>query len=83
MVVLKLSGCTCVQDQQHSGQVSPRQRELVSLCQLPFVLNPEAKARIMQGEAVLQKQHQAQTLTIQVRPNTHRVQWSCMQSSMP
>lgn len=42
----------------------------MSLCQLPFVLTPEAKAKIMQGEALLQKQHQMQALTIQVSFNT-------------
>ncbi len=42
------------------------QRELVTLCQLPFVLSPEAKARIMQGEALLTKQHQVQASAIQV-----------------
>lgn len=63
--------CTWMQDQQNSSKGSPWHRELVSLCQLPFVLNPEAKARIMQGEALLQKQHLAQALTIQVRPAMH------------
>ncbi|DBA87172.1 TPA: hypothetical protein ACH3X2_005178 [Trebouxia sp. C0005] len=43
----------------------PGQRELVTLCQLPFVLSPEAKARIMQGEALLTKQHQVQASAIQ------------------
>ena len=74
VVVFKVLGCACVQEQHKNSKVSPRQRELVSLCQLPFVLNPEAKARIMQGEALLQKQHQAQALTLQVRPNTHWAQ---------
>ena len=41
-------------------------RELLTLCQLPFVLNAEAKARIMQGEALLIKQHQVQSSAIQV-----------------
>ena len=40
--------------------------ELVSLCQLPLVLDPEAKARIMQGEALLQKQHEVQASAINV-----------------
>ena len=62
-------GCTWVQDQHKSSKAGTWLGQLVSLCQLPYVLSPEAKARIMQGEALLQKQHQAQTLTIQVRPN--------------
>lgn len=45
-------------------------RELVTLCQLPFVLNAEAKARIMQGEALLIKQHHVQSSAIQVRRST-------------
>ena len=43
--------------------------ELVSLCQLPLVLDPEAKARIMQGEALLQKQHEVQASAINVGPS--------------
>ena len=43
-----------------------RGKELVSLCQLPLVLDPEAKARIMQGEALLQKQHEVQASAINV-----------------
>lgn len=66
MLGVEVGGCPWAQDQQQSSKASPRQRQLVSLCQLPFVLNPEAKARIMQGEALLQKQHQAQAWTIQV-----------------
>lgn len=54
-----------MQEQHKGSKGQPRQRELVSLCQLPFVLTPEAKAKIMQGEALLQKQHQMQALTIQ------------------
>ncbi len=53
----------------------PSQRELVTLCQLPFVLSPEAKARIMQGEALLTKQHQVQASAIQV--SCHAVPASC------
>ena len=59
-----------MQEQHKSNKAGARQRELVSLCQLPFVLTPEAKARIMQGEALLQKQHQAQALSIQVSPTS-------------
>ena len=32
--------------------------ELASFCQLPFLLTPEAKGRILQGEANLQKRHE-------------------------
>ena len=63
----KSESCSSYVQEQHKGSKGhPRQRELVSLCQLPFVLTPEAKAKIMQGEALLQKQHQMQALTIQV-----------------
>ncbi len=58
----------------------PGQRELVTLCQLPFVLSPEAKARIMQGEALLTKQHQVQTSAIQV--SWHAVRASHFQCVM-
>lgn len=64
--MLRLVAAPVQDQQQQSSKASPRQRELVSLCQLPFVLTPEAKARIMQGEALMQKQHQAQAWTIQV-----------------
>lgn len=40
--------------------------QLLSLCQTRFILDPEAKARIMQGEALLQKQHSVQASAINV-----------------
>ena len=66
-------GCGGVQEHNRGhqqGEGGPRQSQLVSLCQLPFVLSPEAKARIMQGEALLQKQHQVQASAIQVTLTT-------------
>ena len=54
----------CFQGNDKKGE--GRGKELVSLCQLPLVLDPEAKARIMQGEALLQKQHEVQASAINV-----------------
>eukprot|EP00803_Ostreobium_quekettii_P009976 evm.model.scf_2796.2 EVM.evm.TU.scf_2796.2 scf_2796:5567-19194(-) len=38
---------------------------LISMCEFPFVLDPDAKSRILQGESNLQKQHQVQSSAIQ------------------
>ena len=35
--------------------------QFVSVCQIPFVLTPDSKRRILQGEADLQKQHEVHT----------------------
>lgn len=38
---------------------------LVSLCQMPFLLDPEAKSKILHGEAAVQKQHHMSAAAMQ------------------
>lgn len=40
---------------------------LLSLCQMPYLLNPEAKSRILRGEAMAQQQNTMAAATMQVR----------------
>ena len=42
-----------------------RRGPLASICQVPFVLTPEAKGRILQGEANLQKRHEMRNSRLQ------------------
>ena len=42
--------------------------ELVSLCDVPFVLTPEAKGNIFKIEAALQMHHQMHSFGVNVRP---------------
>lgn len=60
--------------QQRAGKRKPGPKaagltELVSLCQVPFVLTPKAKARVLQTEATLQKQEQMRAGSMQARPH--------------
>ena len=45
---------------------APHSTELLSICQVPFLLTPKAKVQVLQTEAALQKQHQMQHSSIQV-----------------
>ena len=45
-------------DRMNSYPACLRPGELVTFCQLPFLLTAEAKGRILQGEANLQKRHE-------------------------
>ena len=40
---------------------------LVSLCQMPWLLTPEAKARILHGEALMQQQQHLNQAAMQVQ----------------
>ncbi|KAG6544026.1 hypothetical protein Mapa_014549 [Marchantia paleacea] len=39
----------------------PKSKPIVSYCQVPYVLTPDAKSKILQAEANIQKQHYVQT----------------------
>ncbi|OAE31917.1 hypothetical protein AXG93_4485s1040 [Marchantia polymorpha subsp. ruderalis] len=39
----------------------PKSKPLISYCQVPYVLTPDAKSKILQAEANIQKQHYVQT----------------------
>lgn len=43
-----------------------RLTELVSLCQVPFILTPQAKCAILQAEATMHKQNEIQNSGLQV-----------------
>lgn len=55
-----------VQDQKRRKQGQSGGTELVSVCQTAFCLTPQAKAKILQLEAMMQKQAHFQTGSIQV-----------------
>lgn len=52
---------------------SPQQgaTQLVSLCEVPFVLTPEAKGRIFKFEAAFQMHHQVHSFSVNVCSSRH------------
>ena len=58
--------CVRVQDQRQKKANQSGGTELVSVCQTAFCLTPQAKAKILQIDAYMQKQAHFQSGSIQV-----------------